>query len=97
LRCRHPDPVCNPKDSPQFTCSDGYDKSSLMCSRCLSGFYADGDLCLRCPSTAIFIATNVSGLLILLVWFLWPTQQADKQAERVDEWSAELVQQPREI
>lgn len=68
LRCSTPS-ACNPGQSSMFTCADGYDITSLMCSRCLPDYYSVNGRCVTCPSnpTGVIAGLTITAVVILLI------------------------------
>ncbi len=55
----------------EYLCRDGHDPASLMCSRCVSGYWLDGFLCERClPGYAGLVAVGLVGCVALLVVYV---------------------------
>lgn len=59
--------ACNPDEHYVFQCSEGRDEASLMCSRCLSGWFAIGSDCVQCHAAHFLLVPLVVALLALAV------------------------------
>jgi hypothetical protein len=56
----------------QFLCRDGHDAGSLMCSRCLEGFWADGLLCQPCYGAyAALVPLAAAAALAFFAFFVF--------------------------
>lgn len=62
--------ICNPHgNTTQFTCADGYDVTSMMCSRCNHGWYSASGRCVTCPASpraTISILTTVAIVVLII-------------------------------
>jgi hypothetical protein len=56
--------ACNPGRAAVFTCAEGHDQDSLMCSRCLLDWYNVAGRCVECPSSP---ATTISILTVIAI------------------------------
>ena len=64
---------CNPHNDVGFHCSNGFDPSSLMCSKCPQGLFLLGDSCVECSSSTRFVVpvVTVLSLCALFVYVLY--------------------------
>jgi hypothetical protein len=67
--------ICNPAGDYYFRCAAGYDPASLLCSRCLEGYYQDTDnSCVPCASFFAYLIPILDILIFVwLVVYLWRT------------------------
>lgn len=72
--------ACNAKSSTNsqhqtdgtFTCGDGYDQDSLLCSKCKAGWFESPSSCLPCAEgSQAFIPILTVLFALLLLWYLW--------------------------
>jgi hypothetical protein len=58
-------------DFGEFLCREGHDASSLLCSRCLNGYWLDGFLCHRCErGYGALVAVALVACTVLLALYI---------------------------
>jgi hypothetical protein len=58
--------ACNPHGKHDvFQCADGYDSASMMCSKCLPGYYPVAGRCQACPSSPVASIVGLASVGII--------------------------------
>ena len=76
--------ACNVAPSqPQFECDSGRDVDSLLCSRCLPGYFATGLHCYLCkPSYATAVPLSIFVIFVLGLIYLWTASSSSYASDR---------------
>lgn len=76
-------PLCNPTGGDRFSCANGFDPESLLCSECPPGSYESVGYCHSCPSYPyIGIVFNILGVLAVVTVYLRSSFTRDLRHQR---------------